>query len=320
MKSIAFGLLFCSVTATAASSIAPSTAPYNDPGLDQLKQSFATQLQAAPALWEKAAAMKPIITAPGKAITADECNALAAKVATNYKINPFHFIFENGSTINGMCGGEYGYKQNTIAFQSGVSNLGLPYTTVVQLPDDTGAALYFIDSNNRIVEIEGQTVDQPSGKITSYAITAIDANGNISISVYDENYSILGGLSGPVTGTHTMQQYIPADGSVPFPVLRETIKDSTNSANDYETIRLSRADVKDWQDFQLPITFANVVGGYYSYGGKYYDTSAEPTFQSFVDMKYRGGKEVCANGYIRAGSSWKSFPTDDTARTNCMNY
>jgi hypothetical protein len=315
MKSIALVLELLALNAFALNS-----AHSDDPGLNQLRQSFSAQLQAAPAFWDKAAEMKPIITSPGKPITADECSDLATKIAANYKVNPFHFIFENGSSENGMCGGLYGYAQTFLLLQNGVSNLGLPYTTVVQLPDETGAALYFIDSSNRIVETEGQTVNKQTNAITSYGITAVDANGNISISVYDQNYEILGGDGGPVSGTHSMQEYVPADGSIPFPILRNSIKDSKNPANDYETIRLSRADAKDWQDFQLPITFADIAGGYYSYGGKYYDTSAEPVFQSFLVIRYRGGKEVCASGYVEAKAAWTYLPSDNNAREYCENY
>lgn len=312
MKKMALSLVLLSFNAVAGIT--------DDPGLNQLRQSFSGLIQSAPALLDKAATMKPIITPPGSAISADDCKVLATKIATNYKINPFQFVSETGSSMNGMCGGQYGFKKNFLLPQNGVSNLGLPYTMVVQLPDDTGSALYFIDSSNHIVEIERQTVSKVKMTILSYAITAIDPSGNVFISVYDQNYSRTGGLATDVSGTHTMQEYVAADGSTPFPFLRNSIKNPTDPTKNYEILRITRADQKDWQDYQLPITYADVQGGYYSYGGKYYDPASMPNFQSSLTIKYRGGNEICSSGYVKTNTAWTYLPADATSYEDCENY
>lgn len=116
-----------------------------------------------------------------------------------------------------------------------------------------------------------------------------------------------------------MERFIPADGSAVWPMLRNSVINHADPTKDYQIMAWDRADQKDWQDYQLPITLSD-SGGYYNYGGKFYSTYGKPTFKSSITIKYRGGKEFCAAGDVKVDKQWASYPADQTAYYNCFNY
>lgn len=296
-----------------------------DPGLDKLKQSFSGLIQSSIKQFDKAATMKPVVLKKGAEISKTDCDAIAAKIKTNYKIDPFNFVFEGGSTTDAMCGGRWGYDKNFTQKISGATNMGQAYSLIIQLEEQNvwGSqnyiTTYFIDSAYHIVEKQTLMTLVTTSELSGYLITSVDAGGDVYSSQYDKNYGISGGIAQDVSGTHTIEKYVPADGSAPFPLIRNTVKNKSDPSKDYQILLLERADQKDWQDFQLPITFA-WDGGFYNYGGKYYANYNKPTFKSEITIKFRGGKEYCAEGDIKEDQKWTSFPADSSSYYNCVNY
>lgn len=292
----------------------------SDVELDRLKLSFATLIKDSTVFLDLAATMKPISVKQGVEITKSDCIDLQSKIKANYQIDPFEFIHEDGASFNYMCGGQWGWRKNYILNQSGTTNMGLPYTMIVQLPDDPSMpeflVNYFIDSSYRIVEIEGIITEFSSKKILGYRIISVDKSDNLYISVFDEKYTITGGAK-DVSGVHTMEKFIPSDGSSPFGLLRNTVRNISDSSKDYQILLLDRADRTDWQSYQTQITHEY---GYYNYGGKYYSSHTKPTYRSTLTIKYRGNKEYCAYGSIKEDLSWKSFPLNQKEREDCGNY
>ncbi len=295
----------------------------SDAGLDQLKGSFAGLIQSSAKEFDKAAKMKTISVARGGEITKAECDGIAAQITANYKINPFQFIYESGSSYNAMCGGRWGWQKNYLAKFSGTSNLGSPYVAVVQLDSSENGAYrtemsnYFLDASNRIIEIQHVSANRQTGEVLGYGITVIDGFGNLYVSVFDKNYSVSGGIAQDVAGTHRTEQFVSADGSSPYALLRNTVKNSTDPSKDYQILSWTRADQKDWQDYETSITHET---GYYTYGGKYYSNFDKPNFKSSLTIKNRGGKEFCAYGSVKVDTAWTTFPSDRTAYDNCGNY
>ncbi|KYG66999.1 hypothetical protein AZI86_08230 [Bdellovibrio bacteriovorus] len=290
---------------------------FADQGLDQLKQSFSGVIANATKEFDKAARMKPLVLKKGTKISKDECEDAKSKISANYKVDPFEVIFEGGSTYNSMCGGQYGIRKNFVQNVSGTSNFGFPYAFVLQLEgQDFGREVisnYFVDSSYRIVEIQSLSFYKKTGELLEYGITSLDQNGNIYSSEYTKNYSIAGK---DVEGTQTIEKFIAADGSNSFPLLRNTVKHKTDKTKDYQILILERADKQDWDNFLLPITHA-WSGGFYSYSGKQYRTNR---YRSNLTIKYRGGKEYCAIGNIKADQQWSQFPADNASYYNCFNY
>lgn len=271
---------------------------FADPGLYQLKQSFSGLMQTAKKEFDKAATMKPVVLKEGSKISKQECVDVQAKIRSKYKIDPFEFIYEGGSTYNSMCGGQYGIRKNFVQNVSGKSNLGLPYAFVIQLEGQDYwrevISNYFVDSNYQIVEIQGLSFYPKTGELLEYDITSVDANENIYFSEFKKNFSV---LNKDIEGTQTIEKFIAADGSYPFSLLRNTVKHKTDSSKDYQILLMERSDKRDWDEFQLPITHA-WGGGFYVYAGKQYRRNR---FTSYLTIKYRGGKEYCANGSVKIG-------------------
>lgn len=290
---------------------------FADQNLDQLKQSFTDTIPAAIKEFDKAAKMKPVVLKKGKEITKEDCEDVKTKIRANYKIDPFEVIYENGSTINAMCGGQYGIRPNFVQNVAGTSNLGLPYAYVIQLEGHDFwrdvISNYFIDSSHRIVEIQGLSFSLKSEELLEYDITSVDQNGNVYFSEFVKNYSI---VNTDIAGTQTIERFIAADGSIPYPFLRNTVKHKTDQTKDYQLLLLERSDKKDWDEFSLPITHA-WSGGFYSYAGK---LDRNNHYHSSLAIKYRGGKESCAYGSTRADKQWSQAPADITAYNNCFNH
>lgn len=290
-----------------------------DSGLDQLKLSFAGVIQSANSEFDKAAKMKVTPLAKGAEITLAQCEEIKNKIRGSYKIDPFEFIYEEGSTASGMCGGQNGFLKNFIVNRAGLTNMGLPYVMIIQLEHREpmsawqSTSHYFIDSNNRVVEIQGISYWPPTKEMVDYSITSVDSGGNVYFSEWTKNYSVSGT---DIEGTHTIQRFIAVDGSYPFPLMRRLVKHKTDSSKDYGILMLEKSDQKDWQGYELPITHA-WGGGFYEYSGKYF---RKPKFKSSLTIKYRGGKEQCAYGSVKQDANWAQFPTDNKPYYTCMNY
>jgi hypothetical protein len=307
----------------AAMLLIASGAQANDAGLENLKNSFAGLIKTSSKEFDRAAAMKTVSVVRGEEITKAHCDGIAAQIASNYKINPFECIHETGSSFNSMCGGRWGWQKNYLAKVSGTANLGAPYVAVIQLEgsEDGGyrseISYYFLDAANRIIETQHIAANRKTGEILVYGITAIDGTGNIYISVFDKHYSISGGIAKDVSGTHRMEQFVSADGSTPSALLRNTVKNASDSSKDYQILSWDRADQKDWQDYQTSITHGT---GYYVYDGKFYSNFSKPNFKSGLTIKNRGGREFCAYGSVKNDTSWATLPADQTAYSDCGNY
>lgn len=296
-----------------------SSVAHADPGLDQLKQSFTGVIQSATKEFDKAAKMKVAPLGKGTEISMAQCEELKNKIRGAYKIDPFEFIYEEGSTSSGMCGGQYGHLKNFLVKKDGKTNMGLSYVMVVQLeqrePMSAWASTshYYIDADYRVVEIQGISYWPPTKEMVEYNITSTDADGDIYFSQWTKGYSI---ANTDIEGTHTMQKFIAADGSYPYPLVRRLVKHKTDSSRDYGILMLERADRMDWQGFELPITHA-WGGGFYDYAGKY---SRKPNFKSSLTIKYRGGKERCAYGSRKQDTDWVQFPAANAPYYECFNY
>ncbi len=288
------------------------------PTLAQVRESFAQLAQTAQQQFDKAGAMKLIEVADGAPITSAQCDAIAAQVRPNYKIDPFKFDFENGTTFAPLCSSPFLPTQRfAVLTVSGTSNLGLPYVRVLQRGDARPEAApfvtrVFLDSNHRIVEEQYVDLDPVRGS-PEFVIKAVDAAGNYyelewtKSLIYDEKED--------VRGTSTRQRFVAADGSTPSAVWRHHIAHPSDPAKDFTHVWLSRADRQDWQDFQLPITYG-WSGGFYSYGGKYRDW---PKFSTTLQTKFRGSQEHCAMASISADSTGTDIPGDGSYWT-CFNY
>jgi hypothetical protein len=168
--------------------------------------------------------------------------------------------------------------------------------------------------NHRIVEIQGLSFSKGTQKLIDTGITSIDTNGNIYIAVVNSDYSI---ANTDISGRHTIERVILADGSSPYGLTRNTVKHKTDSKKDYQAILLGRADKKDWQGFETSITHED---GYYLYGGKYHSSYDKPPFRSFLTIKYRGGVESCAFGSVDTDGAYAQFPADNKGYYSCFNY
>lgn len=290
---------------------------FADTGLDKLKQSFSDLIQFANKKFDRAAVLEPIMLVRGAELTKEACADLQSKIRANYIIDPFEVFHEGGSTFDFMCGGRYGIRKNFIQNVSGKSNFGLDYAFVIQLEGQNYwrevTSHYFIDSHYRIVEIQRLSIYPKTGELLEYAISSVDSGGDVYFSDFAKNFSI---VNKNIEGTQTIEKFISTDGSLPFPIVRNTITHKTDSNQDYQVLQMARADKKDWEDFQLPITHA-WQGGFYSYTGKQYRTNK---YYSYLTIKYRGRKEYCASGSIKEDQKWFHFPLDSKAYYECLNY
>ncbi len=289
-----------------------------DAGLDQLRKSFSGLLETSKREFDRAAAMKPHLLKKGKEISKEECDEAQAKIRHNYKVDPFEINYAGGSTLHAMCSAKDSTRKNFIQEVSGQTNFGLPYVFVIQAeiydhPARERLSNYFIDANYRIVEIQSLAYFLNGSELLEYDITSMDAKGNIYFSQFTKNYRV---ASTDIEGTQTMEKFIAADGSNPFPLIRDTVKHKSHSAKDYQSIYLLRSDKQDWDGFQLPITHA-WSGGFYTYAGKLYGTSR---FKSSLSIRYRGGKEQCSFGYVEAEHQKVTrVPSDETLYYQCYN-
>jgi hypothetical protein len=283
------------------------------PGLADLKQSFASIAEMAPALFDKAAAMKVLTVAQGQPITRQECEEILQKVRPNYKIDP------NPKTYAWMmlCGDAPHPQLFARLDAPGTSNLGLPYAMVLQseFPEHVQPGVpfgirWFLDSNHRIVE--KQYLDfREDGTIYGFTIGAIDAADNYYESEFsaDTIYART-----DVHGVETKQRFIAADGSTPDRGLQRThVKHPTDPALDFTGVELTRADRRDWQDVQVLITLGTVS---YAYDNDFHHRAA---FRTAFFTRMRGSEEKCMAGLVHEATSFTWVP-DELSYWTCSSY
>lgn len=303
-----------------------STAVHADyPGLKRLRTSFAVQMQKSQIELDRAATFKKTELPLGGRLIASDCETLQKKIALNYPIDPFKRKKDGYAPANGMCGGPMGWMQNSILRESGVTNLGLPYTMVIQYKGTFGKGrqedqgYFFINDSFQIVEIQQFSLDLWNPGIISYDVRSLDASGNLYASSFERNGSHSSGGAGNIVGERRKEMFLPVDGSSVMPMTRETVKDNKNSANDYMALNWDRADKIEWQSYFLLITLP-YEGGFYDYNGTIYGADERPRFKSHFSIKFRGGKEVCANGSVIEGGNVTPYPTNDIGFYRCRAY
>jgi hypothetical protein len=293
-----------------------------DSGLDSLKQSFAPLALEATQQFNRAALMKPFMITKGQALNSKDCQALVDHVTKSYKIDPFQFTDDQHNRIAyPMCvsgAASIETEQNYIQPIPGRSNFDLPYSVVIQLSDFGGAGLnsYFIDSSFHVVEIQRIYTDPTTQELTQYVINAVDAQANIYYSTWIKDDKFPRTQINAITRT---EGYLPADGSAPGPWLRSTTTSCVDPTQVYETLNLSRAERKDWDDYVQPLTYG--LWGFYDYGGKYFPDTTMPIYRSQLTLKYMNGVEHCAFGTYMDGKTPVADPlVNTTAYSDCLYY
>lgn len=301
------------------------TSAFADSGLEQLKSSFSSVLNSSSLYFDQAATLKPYDLELGTEISKEKCEALAQKIVSASPLNPFEWSTNKFSFFQPICGGKWGWQKNFLLNKPGKSNLGLSYSKVIQLQGSENwdwreeVTQYFISDSFKIVEIQVIKKLKKTKELLQYSIDSSDQSGNIYMSSLEKNYSLSGGIAKDVSGTATTERYLSADGMLSYPLLRLTVKHTKDSSKDYQIIALYRADQKDWEQFFLPITYAN-IGGVYQYNGIYKSTYESPNFTSSLTLKYRGGKEICSEGRIKTNTSTIHFPSNEKEYYDCINY
>jgi len=289
-----------------------------DQGLDELKNSFKTSFPDYQRNVEAVSKLKPLEVKLGSEISKNDCEFIANKARFASVIDPFVFTYEGGSSEVSMCGGWWGWQKNFIVQQSGKTSLGIPYNFIIQVRSsrdeekDLFYTNYFFDSGYRVVYIESLYYDY-KGKLHQFTIQTKDQSGNYLNNYFDV---LTGYPQKDVTGSTSIQIWIPADGSVASSILRKKIVDSKDPNHNFETWLLTRTDKKDWESFELPLTHS-WSGGYFKYDGKYY---SHPRNRSWLMIKSKDGKEVCSFGDTLNAGRWISYPADSNAYYSCSNF
>lgn len=288
-----------------------------DEGLDNLRQSFNPFLNEYVKNLDIAATLTPVASKLGSPLSLSECQAIAKVIKENSSIDPFEFSYVNGSSSSKMCGGEYGWRSNFILNQSGKTKFNLTYDIIIQLKlsDDDDKRLsysnYYINKANQIVDIEYVTYDA-KGSLDEFSVKTKDEKGNLYINHYVPKIAF---PQKNITGTLSVQTWIPIDGSVSSFILRSRITDLKDAKKFNESLILSKIDKKDFDSFHLPITHG-WSGGFFVYENKFY---SRPRFYSWLSIIQKDGKEVCSFGSITTNAQWKNFPSDETEFYKCAN-
>lgn len=221
---------------------------FADEGLNKLRLSFNPMMSEYVKNLDLAASIKPIESKLGDLISLGECQAISQNIKSASKIDPFDFIYEGGSSYSFMCGGQWGWQPNYISNQNGKTKFNISYSTVVQLriSDASDKRLsytnYYLNSAYQIVQREVLDYDI-NGKLAEFHVATKDENGNFYINYF---ISKMGYPQKNITGSTSIQIWIPNDGSVSSEVLRNRIVDLQDSKKSYETLILTRTDKKDW--------------------------------------------------------------------------
>jgi len=292
---------------------------YAQSDVSDFRNSFKKTRAKAEVEFKASSKMNVLKLNVGEELSLEGCQKIQDKVRKNYPVDPFEVIYDSGSTRNFMCGGSSGYLKNFITHSKGVSNLGIPFEMVVQLGHDTPLSSwstvsnYFIDANYRIVELQSVSHYPPTKELVSYEVSAIDPENNIYSNSWTKSFSVAGK---DIEGVRTTQRYISADGGQPYPLYKETVEHKVDPSKDYIVLSLTQSDKVDWADFHLPITHA-WSGGFYSYNSKLH---RKPKRYSSLNIKFRGGKEVCAFGDKVESGKRIQFPAKNEEYYNCFNY
>lgn len=171
---------------------------------------------------------------------------------------------------------------------------------------------YYFDSSYKIIQKEFVHYGH-DGKLKEYSVATKDLQGN-----FYRNYKIakMGNPQKNISGSTSIQIWIPNDGSVASIILRNKAIDEKDPNKNYESYILTRSDKMDWDSFELPLTHS-WSGGFYNYDGKFY---THPKFYSWLGLNFKDGKEVCAYGSITEDHVWKKFPLDQEKRYECINF
>lgn len=289
-----------------------------DEGLNNLRLSFNPLLNEYVKNLDIAATMTPAALKLGNPLSTSECQAIAKVIKESSGIDPFEFSYVNGSSISKMCGEDYGWQTNFILNQSGKTKFNLTYDIIIQLKlsDDDDKRLaysnYYINKANQIVDIEYVSYDV-KGNLDEFSVKTKDEKGNLYINHYVPKIAF---PQKNITGTMSVQTWIPIDGSVSSFILRSRITDLKDTKKFYESLILSKTDKKDFESFHLPITHG-WSGGFFVYENKYY---SRPRFYSWLSIKQKDGKEACSFGSIATNGQWKSFPSDENEYYKCTNF
>ena len=78
---------------------------------------------------------------------------------------------------------------------------------------------------------------------------------------------------------------------------------------------ISKADKKDWDRFELPVTYG-WNGGFYIYNNKFY---RNPNFRSLLMVMYKNGQEQCAIGNVTQMQNLSIVPSDREYYNKCSH-
>jgi hypothetical protein len=289
--------------------------PLND--IDELRVSMADTQAAAVARFERASRLQPNLVDPGMELPWQQCLNLKGRIKSSSKIDPFEFIFEGGAVYSAFCVPQQSGRRNFISMLPGFTSFRLPYTTVVTLDgpraDRIDRTAYFIDANSRIVEIQAIVYDDASQQIVEFAASALDREGDVYFTSLNRRYRIDGWET---DGVYSAHGFIAGDGSHPRPIWRRQVTHASDRSKDLETLELHRADVRDWQDFQLPITHS-WSGGFYNYDNLFFKDARNT--RSLI-LKWQGSQLKHACGEHKAGTKWKQIPSDKAAYDSCLAF
>jgi hypothetical protein len=291
---------------------------FADEGLNNLRHSFNPFVSEYVKSLDIAAAIKPIESKLGDQISFSRCQSVAQNIRAASKIDPFEFVYEGGGVVTKMCGGEYGWRPNYISNQTGKTKFNIAYNMIVQLKhsDENDKRLdysnYYINTAYQIVQIEHLSYDV-SGNLGEFQVTTKDEKGNFFINYYIPK---MGYPQKNITGSTSIQTWIPNDGSVSGKIMRNRIVDIQDSKKSYQTLIFTKTDKKDFEAFELPITHS-WSGGFFVYSGKYYHN---PNFYRTLFIEFKDDKEVCSWGSITAEGKWQSYPVDQNEYYKCVNF
>jgi len=245
-----------------------------------------------------------------------ECALLKEKIKKNYAVDPFLMETDEGDSFIELCLEEK--RANRLIKAEGLSNQNQAYSMILEKYHKRYKtySYVFLNSDFKIVELQRVSTNydmnfksihfQKSQK--NYMIQSQDDNNNIYILDYFEDENMI----------KTYQKFLPADGTSPELNWKENYHNKKNPSKDYQELHFAKADIINWDRYEIPITHA-VSTGFYFINGQYHLNNNYYSTMVIKTKKYNN--QPCAYGWEEHNDTSIAYPADKKEREDCaLNF
>lgn len=287
---------------------------WNPKDFEALRASFTSEIPTHESKFERASKMQFVDVTLKRTISQTQCKAIQKQIEKNYPFSPFKFNFDNGDTSFPLCGPDKkpSYAKDDVYFGavSEKNQFGLPIAYALQFETHDFAHLFhtlYLDAKFRMVE---HAWIENVGEVAVFNVQSLDSQGNYYFNAYNTQNSLKPWYI-------SYQAFVSADGSFPTS-WRITRHRNNQKGPEIVTSTVYRRATKDWDKFNLALTYAFPTGGFYSYG-KSLEWSAHQNEELEIDTVE--GKEVCATGFKRSNELYLYFlgPASQNDVGGCSN-